>query len=102
MEKGEALATWALAEPPDSAGPVAAEALPDHRLAYLEYEGEVSGGRGSVRRWDHGNYRIEAEGVDGLSVVLSGTRLIGRVELRPCSEEPRKWQFSFVPSVSAT
>jgi len=51
---GEALATWALAERPDAAGPVAARSLADHRVAYLDYEGPISGGRGSVTRWDQG------------------------------------------------
>ncbi|MDR3183054.1 MAG: hypothetical protein LBT89_09085 [Planctomycetaceae bacterium] len=33
-----------------------AELLPPHRKAYLNYEGEVSGNRGSVRRIDAGTY----------------------------------------------
>ena len=54
------LATWSLLELPDPwAGPgdatshaaaVTAIQLTDHRAAYLEYEGPVSGDRGSVRR----------------------------------------------------
>ena len=33
---------------------------PDHRRMYLDYEGEVSGQRGSVRRVDSGTYRALA------------------------------------------
>jgi hypothetical protein len=33
--------------------------LPDHRRAYLTYEGPVSGGRGSVRRVEAGTYTAE-------------------------------------------
>jgi hypothetical protein len=50
-----------------------AERLADHRVAYLEYEGEISGGRGSVRRVAEGvvenlqesENRIEVRGVMG-------------------------------------
>jgi hypothetical protein len=43
----------------------ACEPLPPHRLAYLEYEGEVSGGRGSVTRLLAGRYTLN-EFVDDL------------------------------------
>ncbi len=33
--------------------------LTDHRAAYLDYEGPISGGRGSVRRIESGEYRSE-------------------------------------------
>jgi hypothetical protein len=45
------LFTWRLAgELPAAGASVAAERSFDHRAVYLEYEGEISGGRGSVRR----------------------------------------------------
>ena len=48
------LRTWALDELPDltrsDAFLIAARSLPDHRRDYLEYEGPVSGNRGSVSR----------------------------------------------------
>jgi hypothetical protein len=53
FEAGDALATWQTAEGPDElfiGKPVGATKLPDHRLAYLDYEGPVSGDRGSVER----------------------------------------------------
>ncbi len=43
----------------------AAERLADHRREYLEYEGEVSGGRGSVRRLASGECFVEALGDHG-------------------------------------
>jgi hypothetical protein len=39
-------------------GETAARSLPDHRLAYLDYEGPVSGGRGTVRRVARGQYTL--------------------------------------------
>lgn len=46
------------------AGVVPAHRLPDHRAAYLDYEGPVSGGRGLVVRLADGQafVRVEAEG----------------------------------------
>jgi hypothetical protein len=35
--------------------------LPDHRRAYLEYEGPVSGGRGEVRRIASGTCAVERQ-----------------------------------------
>ncbi|MBL0926071.1 MAG: hypothetical protein IBJ11_00250 [Phycisphaerales bacterium] len=43
-----------------------AERMPDHRAAYLEYEGEISGGRGTVRRVLTASCAIDE---DGPSVV---------------------------------
>ena len=48
------LKTWACREPPQAGVEIPCEALADHRLAYLDYEGPISGGRGSVTRWDRG------------------------------------------------
>jgi len=58
LECGDLLWTWALRELPAVGREVVAEELADHRLAYLDYEGEVSGGRGSVTRWDGGEYEV--------------------------------------------
>src|SRR5206468_188087 len=51
------LHTWRLAAPlPERAGEVVpAERSFDHRAVYLEYEGEISGGRGSVARVARGS-----------------------------------------------
>jgi hypothetical protein len=40
------------------AAPTEVERLPDHRPAYLDYEGPVSDGRGDVRRVERGACRI--------------------------------------------
>ena len=93
LEQGGVLLTWALAQPPDAAGPIPAEALPDHRPAYLDYEGPVSGGRGSVTRWDAGTCELEHQSDDELTVVLEGKRLSGRARLRRASGPPAQWEF---------
>jgi hypothetical protein len=56
LEREDSLATWRLLDEPAAGRTCRAEALPDHRLHYLDYEGPVSGGRGAVARWDVGTY----------------------------------------------
>jgi hypothetical protein len=78
LETGDVLRTWALEELPRSWAEwrqrtaerfphsaavakdddVVAAPLGDHRREYLEFEGEVSGGRGSVTRVAGGEYEI--------------------------------------------
>lgn len=57
LEQDGVLRTWALDESIVEGRDLAARALADHRLHYLDYEGAISGGRGSVRRWDFGTYQ---------------------------------------------
>ena len=49
---------------------------------YLDYEGPISGGRGTVTRWDQGTYSVELWTDDEIIVELAGGKLAGRVELR--------------------
>jgi hypothetical protein len=90
LETRESLRTWRLASAPEIGRPVLAEASFEHRLAYLDYEGPVSGGRGRVTRWDHGSYVVEAEEPERLVLYLEGQRLKGTVTLN-CSDG--KWLF---------
>ena len=82
LEAADRLRTWRLLEKPAPERFVPAEALPDHRRLYLDYEGPVSGGRGEVRRWDWGTYTLSAESEDGLALELEGEVLQGRADLR--------------------
>lgn len=57
LERGASLATWRLpCRPADlpTGQAVNVKRLPNHRPAYLTYEGPVGNGRGSVRRVDGG------------------------------------------------
>jgi len=66
LELGESLLTWSLLELPaawqkeDGAGEmtVAAEQLPNHRLEYLDYEGQLSSDRGAVTRHAFGEQAV--------------------------------------------
>jgi hypothetical protein len=98
LEWGDALRTWSLAAAPQPGETVSAEALPDHRLAYLEYEGPVSGGRGEVTRWDWGTYRIESEAPNALVLTLAGQHLSGRVTLTRSEGEGGAWTLELAAS----
>ena len=81
LEFGDSLRTWALAEPPNPFQEIAAEVLPDHRLAYLDYEGPISNNRGHVTRFDAGTYSLVHEDDTTLTVDLVGKRLRCRVKI---------------------
>ena len=83
LERGEVMLTWQLErEPVDQAGlPIPAERIGDHRKAYLEYEGPVSGDRGHVRRVDAGTVEFGEVGPNRVVVHLEGQRLAGSFTL---------------------
>lgn len=97
FQTGSVLATWALGEPPDLAEPLICGALPDHRLEYLDYEGPISGGRGSVTRWDRGTCAVESRTDAKIVLVLKGDKLTGRVTLARAPGETDRWRFSYSP-----
>ncbi len=77
LEAGAVLRTWRLAAPPGAGVEVSAEPSFDHRLAYLEYEGAVSGDRGQVKAWDRGTFAWLRREENGVAVRLEGDRLCG-------------------------
>ncbi|HAH45812.1 MAG TPA: hypothetical protein DCM07_13360, partial [Planctomycetaceae bacterium] len=78
----------------DTSLDLVAESLPDHRLVYLEYEGPVSGERGTVTRWDKGSFTL-LEKKEGLYVaLLTGEELAGRVTLRQRDQE-NQWDLNY-------
>ena len=86
-----ALRTFALPHFPAAGESVPCEQLPDHRLAYLDYEGEVSGGRGAVTRHDSGVYEIVSETSETLVLRLRGQRHCGTLQLQR-SAKPAAWE----------
>ena len=89
FESDGVLRTWAVDRLPTAGGaPEPATPLPPHRMAYLEYEGPVSGNRGTVHRVTRGEYQLrqESEGRIEMRVdspEMTGTLVFdaGRVEL---------------------
>jgi hypothetical protein len=91
LETGDALRTWRLAVPPQAGELIQARPLGNHRRAYLDYEGPLSGDRGRVKRWDEGTFDWLSDAADCVSIQLFGRRLRGRVMLEKLDEE--NWRF---------
>ncbi len=101
LEEGDVLKTWRLPQPPEidpasdeTSLDLTAEALPDHRLVYLEYEGPVSGDRGEVSRWDRGTFTLLERSEDQLVALLTGEELAGRITLKKQDSENR-WSLNY-------
>ena len=84
MTPGRELLTWRMPRWPASTGDYCVR-LPDHRNAYLEYEGPVSGDRGFVRRVAAGT--CDANFADGLFQA----QLDAGDELSLVKDSPDQW-----------
>jgi DNA polymerase Ligase (LigD) len=98
LEVGTMLRSWRLTAPPSPETPVAAEASFDHRLIYLDYEGPISGGRGSVIRWDAGIYSGSLEETC-VEVTVQGSRLLGNI--RMSVDNAGGWWLLFEPTAES-
>ncbi len=79
LEHEGVLLTWQLSSNPQGCDflPITARRIENHRLAYLDYEGLISGNRGVVRRVEAGDVHI-TELTDHLCrFMLSGKRITG-------------------------
>ena len=96
LEAGDVLRTWAIDAPVVAGADLPARALPDHRRIYLDYEGDISENRGTVRRIDRGTYESRVWGEDYVRVLVQGDQLVGEVEIRQSASGPEacgKWVF---------
>jgi DNA polymerase Ligase (LigD) len=96
LEHGEVLRTWAIDAPVVADADLPARALPDHRRIYLEFEGDVSGNRGTVRRVAEGSYTAEVWEEGRVRIRLHGSQLVGEVEMRqvvPAADGEASWVF---------
>ena len=96
LEEGGELATWALASEPADGPAIQSRRLPQHRLTYLDYTGEISGGRGFVRRFDDGTFDWISQMDTLIRVRLAGEKLSGvaTLSLLPGSDG-NAWEFRF-------
>ena len=92
LEAGDVLETWRLAQAPELGTGIEATALGAHRRMYLDYEGPVSGARGSVKRWDAGEFSEDVESTETTRhLTLKGGRICGAVRL--VQMDGAKWSF---------
>ena len=82
VESGSVLRAWRLLAEPVAETDIPAEPNFDHRLFYLDYEGPLTDGRGSVSRWDAGECEWLADTADRVEVELRGAKLAGRAMIR--------------------
>lgn len=92
LEQGASCRTWRLLQSPDSTSRIPAEAIADHRLLYLDYEGPVSGDRGHVTRWDCGTFEYQCQQSDKVIVLLHGRQIRGQVTLLQTDDGSWQWQ----------
>ena len=92
LETGDVLRTWRLLAEPNSGAEIVAEPLADHRAAYLDYEGPVTGNRGTVKRWDAGEYELTENSLRRISFQLNGRKFTGTAVL---VEEGERWTCTF-------
>lgn len=79
LEHEGALLTFSFREFPSPGA--AGERLADHRLAYLDIEGDIGEGKGRVARVESGSFDVIGIDEDSLSVFLRGERLRGNARL---------------------
>lgn len=103
LEEDGVLKAWRLPAPPEidpasdaTSLDLTAAALPDHRLVYLEYEGPVSGERGTVARWDKGSFTLLEKKAGLYVALLTGEELAGRVTLKQTDQESL-WDLNYTP-----
>ena len=82
LEEEYSARTWRLLRKPCLGEPIAAEPLPNHRLMYLDYEGVVSGDRGTVKRFLAGTYQPLSDQTDVLAFVLLDNSFAKSVRMR--------------------
>ena len=92
---GGVLRAWRLLSEPRAGADVPAEPNAPHRLFYLDYEGPVSGGRGSVSRWDRGTCEWYSDGAGRAEVDLRGEKLAGLAVMQRTEEG---WTFRLTGS----
>ncbi len=94
--EGSMLATWRAGRWPAVLGDVL-ERIGEHRREYLAYEGEVAGGRGSVRRVEAGEIKVDPVDESRWMLTMAGIREMG-LELQDAGPY---WHVTFVVPAKA-
>lgn len=108
LEHQGALWTWAFESLPadwqdqlgmsrqDARDEVTTRKLVDHRLAYLTYEGQISNGRGTVKRVAEGEYDLLSGEDSPIEIELRGT-LTGKISLDQRVANSTEWVLTSSP-----
>lgn len=96
----ELLATFRVDQPPHTwaaLGVLPVQALPDHRRIYLDYQGPISGNRGTVIRCDRGTIRLLHYTTTYIAVEIAGVLVRGRLDLHADDTAPNVWSLHWSP-----
>ena len=94
LDAGESLRAWKLPADFSPHLPAIIEPNANHRRHYLDFEGEIAGGRGVALRWDFGEFTWLVE-LDGLRRAnFTGHQLKGIFEWR--ADSAGVWHFARV------
>ncbi|MEK6917920.1 MAG: DNA polymerase ligase N-terminal domain-containing protein [Nanoarchaeota archaeon] len=85
LESGGALKSWAIPKVPPMRQGIKRLAIQvdDHALSYGNFEGEIKEGygKGIVKIWDKGNYKLQEKTPTKIVFILQGRRLKGKYAL---------------------
>ena len=109
-EWGGVLLSFEVSKPPAEWGPLTAVLkLPDHRALYLDYEGPISGNRGSVTRVLEGNIQwlektdelllLSFQPAQSSSSNKAASMPQGVLKIRKClgEENHNQWEMEWMP-----
>ena len=90
LESGDVLLTWRF--PSADLEEQVALRIQDHQRKYLDYEGEISDGRGQVKLWDRGEMIFDFESEGLLAVALRGGKIQTRLHLLRAADSEDHWR----------
>ena len=96
LEDGPVLKSWRLLHPVATGQWIPAEVLPDHRPVYLDFEGPVSGSRGTVKQITSGRFtEVQHTDVDQArkSFRFFDSHLVRSAEYRSVDSSSVEWYF---------
>ena len=94
----DGLRTWRLQARPEPGAAIPATPLGLHRKAYLDYEGPLSGNRGTVKQWDAGLFDWHLDDANRVVVRLEGRLLCGAASLERTPAGDWHFVLSLVPT----
>jgi len=97
FEEGDSLRSWRLLNEPALDAWIEAERLPNHRKAYLDYEGPVSGDRGEVVRWKFGSCQVREFQNERICLTLNGSRWEVDMTLVRITADSEEWRVRLSP-----
>ncbi len=94
LEHEKTLATWQLTIPLSDIQDeqaIIVQKLQDHRLIYLSYEGNISKGRGQIKRLDFGDYEPFIQEISHWEFLLHGQQSTAYYKLTKIDLDNNSW-----------